>query len=174
MKCKGAGRISNPATVEVKVPAGINDGQTLQVASAGHSGINGGPSGDLHINISVRPDSYFVRDGYDIRTEAPIKFSQAVMGDEIEIPCIDGKVSLRIPEGTQSGTVFRLRGKGVTKLHRTERGDQYVTVVVEVPKGLNKQQKDLLIAFDNAVSEDKYNKRKNFFDKLKTVLNKDL
>ncbi len=173
-KCHGAGRISNSATVEVSVPAGINDGQTLQVAGAGHSGINGGPSGDLHINISVRPDSYFVRDGYDIRTEIPVKFSQAVLGDEIEILTIDGKSRFTIPEGTQSGTTFRLRGKGVTRVHRTERGDQYVTVVVEVPKGLNKQQKELLKAFDDSVTEDKYNKRKNFFEKIKSVLNKDM
>lgn len=173
-KCRGAGRINVTKPVEVTVPAGINDGQTLQVSGGGHSGINGGPNGDLHVNIRVRPDSFFERDGYDIHTEVPIKFSQAVLGDEIEVLCIDGKVNLRIPEGTQSGTIFRLKGKGVQRVHRTERGDQYVTVVVEVPKGLNGKQKELLKAFDDSVSDDKYNKRSKFFDKFKTVLNKDL
>lgn len=173
-KCRGAARVSNAATVEVNVPAGINNGQTLQVTGGGHSGINGGPSGDLHVNIRVRPDALFERDGYDIHTEIPIKFSQAVLGDEIEVLTIDGRSNIRIPEGTQSGTTFRLKGKGVTKIHRSDRGDQYVTVVVEVPKGLNKQQKELLKAFDDSVSEDKYNKRSKFFDRLKSVLNKDM
>ncbi len=173
-KCRGAGRVSNAVPVEINVPAGINNGQTLQVSSAGHSGINGGSSGDLHVNITVRPDSLFERDGYDIRTEVPIKFSQAVFGDDIEVLTIDGSSSMKIPEGTQSGTTFRLKGKGVTKLHRSERGDQYVTVVVEVPKGLTKQQKELLKAFDDSVSDDKYNKRSKFFERIRSVLNKEL
>lgn len=173
-KCGGAGRISVNASIQVDVPAGIADGQTLQVRGQGHSGINGGPNGDLHVEITVRPDSFFERDGYDIRTEVPVKFAQAVLGDDIEVLCIDGKVNLKIPEGTQSGTTFRLKGKGVKKLNRSERGDQYVTIVVEVPKGLNKQQKDKLIEFDNSVSEDKYNKRAKFFDKIRSVLNKEI
>ena len=173
-KCRGAGRVSNYATIEVNVPAGIADGQTLQVRGQGHSGINGGPSGDLHIGITVRPDPLFERDGYDIRTEVPIKFSQAVFGDEIEVLCIDGKVKINIPEGTQTGTVFRLKGKGVTKINRNERGDQFVKVVIEVPHGLNKKQKELLKAFDDSVTDDKYSNRSKFFDKLRSVLNKSL
>lgn len=173
-KCGGAGRVSATASIQVDVPAGIADGQTLQVRGQGHSGINGGPSGDLLVEIVIRPDSFFERDGYDIRTEVPVKFAQAVLGDEIEVLCIDGKVNLKIPEGTQSGTVFRLKGKGVKKLNRNERGDQYITIVVEVPKGLNKTQKELLKAFDDSVSEANYNKRSKFFDKIKSMLNKDV
>ena len=125
--------------------------------------------GDLHVNVSVRPDPIFERDGYDINTEIPVTFTQATLGDEITVPSIDGKVKYAIPEGTQSGTIFRLKGKGVKKLNRSDRGDQYVRVNVEVPKNLSKKQKDLLREFENSMSEDNYNKRKTFFDKIKNA-----
>ncbi len=173
-KCRGAGRISNIANIDVDIPAGIADGQTLSVGGQGHSGINGGPSGDLHVDITVRPDPFFQREGYDIHTEVPIKFSQAVLGDTVEVLCIDGKGTMSIPEGTQSGTVFRIKGRGVKKLGRQDRGDQYVKVVVEVPKGLNKKQKDLLREFDSLVTEEKYSSRTKFFDKLRSMLNKEI
>lgn len=172
--CHGSGRVSVSKNVKVTIPAGIDDGQTLQVRGQGHSGINGGPSGDLHVTVSVRPDSFFEREGYDIRTEVPITFTQAVLGDEITVPCIDGKVKLTVAEGTQSGTVFRLRGKGVKKLNRSDRGDQYVTVNVEVPKNLNKTQKELLRKFEDSLGEGNYNKRKSFFDKVKSILKSDI
>lgn len=169
-KCKGAGRVSTTQSITVTIPAGIDDGQTLNVRGHGHSGINGGPSGDLHVLINVRPDSFFERDGYDIRTDVPITFTQAVLGDEITVPTIDGKVKINIAEGTQTGTVFRLKGKGVKRLNRNDRGDQYVTVNVEVPKGLNKNQKDLLRKFDESIGDGNYNKRKGFFEKVKDIL----
>lgn len=172
--CHGAGRVSVSKTVNVTIPAGIDDGQTLQVRGQGHSGLNGGPAGDLHVTVQVRPDPIFVRDEYDIHTEIPITYSQAVLGSEVTVPCIDGKVKLTIPEGTQSGTVFRLRNKGVKRLNRTDRGDQFVTVNVEVPKNLNKAQKDLLSKFEASLGENNYNKRKSFFDKVKKILNSDI
>ena len=172
--CHGAGRVSVSKTVNVTIPAGIDDGQTLQVRGQGHSGINGGPAGDLHVTVQVRPDSFFVRDGYDIHIEVPITYGQAVLGSEVTVPCIDGKVKLTIPEGTQSGTVFRLRNKGIKRLNRTDRGNQFVTVNVEVPKNLNKTQKDLLSKFEASLGENNYNKRKSFFDKVKKILNSDI
>lgn len=169
-KCRGSGRVSVARTVSVKIPAGIDDGQTLQIRGQGNSGMNGGAPGDLHVLVSVRPDPVFERDGYDINTEIPITYMQAVLGDELTVPCIDGKVKYNMPEGTQSGTIFRLRGKGVQKLNRNERGDQYVRVVVEVPRGLNKTQKDLLRKYEESLGENNYRNRKNFFDKIKDIL----
>ncbi len=173
-KCHGSGRVNAAKTVTVTIPAGIDDGQTLQVRGQGHSGLNGGPSGDLHVTIEVRPDPFFEREGYDIRTEIPITYTQAVLGDEITVPCIDGKVKLTVAEGTQSGTIFRLKGKGVKKINRSDRGDQYVTVNVEVPKNLNKNQKELLRKFEESLGDSNYNKRKGFFEKVKDILKSDI
>lgn len=173
-KCHGSGRVSVPKTVTVTIPAGISDGQVMNVSGSGHCGINGGPSGSLHVEVNVRPDSFFERDGYDIRTEVPITFAQAVLGDEVTIPTIDGKVKLNIAEGTQSGTVYRLKGKGVKRLNRSDRGDHYVTVNVEVPKGLNKNQKELLKKFEESLGDGNYNKRKGFFEKVKDILKSDI
>ncbi len=171
-KCHGAGRVSVPKTINVDVPAGIDNGQTIQVRGQGHSGLNGGSSGDLHIEITVRPDPIFQREGYDIHTRIPITYMQAVLGDSITVPCIDGKVKYTIPEGTESETVFRFKGKGVKKLNRSDRGDQYVTVYVDVPKNLNKNQKELLKKFEDSLDDSNYNNRKNFFDKIKEMFNK--
>lgn len=172
--CHGSGRVSVPKTVNVSIPAGIDNGQTLRVRGQGHNGINGGPSGDLTVTVNVRSDSFFEREGYDIHTEVPLTFTQAALGDEITVPCIDGKVKLKIAEGTQSGTVFRLRGKGVQKVNQNDRGDQYVTVVVEVPKNLNKNQKELLRKFEDSLEDKNYNKRKSFFEKVKDVLKSEI
>ncbi|MGN0643021.1 MAG: molecular chaperone DnaJ [Huintestinicola sp.] len=169
-KCHGAGRVSAYKTISVDIPAGIDDGQMLRVSGQGHNGINGGPNGNLTVSVKVRPDPIFERDGYDIHTEIPITYTQAALGDEITVPCIDGKVKYKIAEGTQSGTIFRLKGKGVKKLNRSDRGDQYVHVYVEVPKGLSKKQKDLLKEFEASLSDENYNKRKSFFDKIKDAL----
>ncbi|MCD7730875.1 MAG: molecular chaperone DnaJ [Oscillospiraceae bacterium] len=168
-KCHGNGRTNTSKKISVSVPAGIDDGQTLRVPKQGNSGINGGQNGDLLVNVTVRPDSIFERDGYDIHTEVPITYSQAVLGDEITVPTIDGKVKYTIPEGTQNGATFRFKGKGVQKLNsrNSARGDQFVHVNIEVPKGLTKEQKDLLREFDKSMSEENYNKRRSFFDKLK-------
>ena len=134
------------------IPAGIDDGQILRVGGQGDNGLNGGPSGDLNVVVSGRPHPLFVRNGSDIHCEIPITYTQAVLGDEITVPTIDGNVKYNIAEGTQTGTVFRLRGKGVKKLRRSDRGDQYVKVNIEVPKNLNKKQKDLLREYEASMS----------------------
>ena len=134
--------------------------------------MNGGPSGDVLLTVSVRPDPIFIRDEYDIHIDIPITFAQAALGDEITVPTIDGKVKYNIAEGTQSGTVFRLKGKGVKKLNSSSRGDQYVKVYVEVPSKLNKKQKDALKAFEETLEDDKnYTKRNGFFEKIKDMFN---
>lgn len=168
-KCHGQGRVRNTQTLNIDVPAGINDNQQLQVRGKGDSGINGGPSGDLNVVVSVRPDPIFQREGFDINCEIPITYTQATLGDEIIVPTIDGKVKYDIAEGTQNGTTFRLRGKGVKKLNRSDRGDQYVRVYVEVPSNLSKKQKDALRDFEGTLNDENYHKRSTFFDKIKNA-----
>lgn len=169
--CHGAGRVQVRKTVTVTVPAGIDDRQTIPVRGHGDSGVNGGPSGDLLVTIRVRPDPIFKRDGFDVNIEIPITFAQATLGDEIKVPCIDGNVTYPIPAGTQNGSVFRLKGKGIKKLYREDRGNEFVTVNVEIPKNLTKKQKDLLSEFEASMGEENYNRRKSFFDKIKNCLN---
>ncbi len=168
-KCRGAGRLRVQKKVSITVPAGIDDGQTLRVSGEGDCGINGGPAGNLNVSVSVRPHPIFTRDGYDVHCEIPITYAQAVLGDEITVPTIDGNVKFNIPEGTQNGTRTRLKGKGIKHLQRDARGDQYVKVYIEVPKNLSKKQQELLHEFENSLSEKNYAKRKGFFDKLKDL-----
>jgi molecular chaperone DnaJ len=131
-------------TVTVKIPAGIDHNQTISLSGEGHVGSNGGPRGDLLITVSIRPHDTFTREGTSVLCEMPISVTQAILGDEIEVPTLDGKVKYTIPEGTQSGTVFRLKGKGIPFLRSTGRGDQYVTVTVEIPKSLTKEQREIV------------------------------
>ena len=168
--CSGSGRTHQNHKIEVNIPAGIDDGQTISISGRGDAGINGGPNGDLLVTVSVRPDTLFERDGYDVWCEVPITFTQAVFGDEITVPTVDGKVKYEIPAGTQTGTKFRLRGKGIVALNSRGRGDQYVIVNVEVPKNLNSKQKAALKEFEKLSADDKnYEKRKTFFNKLKDM-----
>lgn len=166
-KCRGSGRQRVTTDIELKIPAGIDNGQILRVSGQGDAGLNGGPNGDLNVSVTVRPHELFTRSGNDIFCEIPISYAQAVLGDKVTVPTIKGKVEYEIPEGTQSGTKFRLRGEGVKYLGRESYGDQYVTVVVEVPKRLTKQQKELLKKFDDCLEEKNQAKRQNFFEKLK-------
>lgn len=165
--CNGQGRVQRRKKVIINVPAGIDNGQTLCVRGEGNCGTNGGPKGDLNVRITVRKDPIFERKGFDVWCEIPITYSQAVLGDELTVPTIDGNVKYSIPEGTQPGTVFRLRGKGIKKLQREGRGDQMVRVVIEVPKKLNKKQKDALLSFEKELTPSNYEKRTSFFDKIK-------
>lgn len=169
-KCNGSGRIRKTVTHTINIPAGIMDGQTVRDMGEGSAGANGGRNGDLLVTVSVRSSSIFQRNGYDITCEVPITFAQAVFGAELSVPTIDGNVTYNIPEGTQTGTKFRLRGKGVQKLNQTERGDQYVIVNVEVPKNLNKKQQELLKDFDASMGESNYAKRSNFSNKIKNFM----
>jgi molecular chaperone DnaJ len=168
IKCRGVGRVRVQKTVNVDIPAGIDDGQTIRLSGQGDCGINGGPAGDLLLNISVRNHPLFNREGYDIHCDIPVTYMDAVLGAEITVPTIDGDVKYNIAEGTQNGTVFRLKGKGIKKVNRAERGNQYVKIYVEVPKNLSKKQKDLLREFEASLSEKNYAKRQSFFEKLKS------
>ena len=147
-KCHGKGAVAKKVNVEVNIPAGIDDRQVLNVRGEGNSGINGGPSGDLHVTVLVRPHPFFERDGYDVWCEITISFAQAALGDTLEVQTLDGKVRYDVPAGTQPGTVFKLRGKGIQVLNGRGRGDQLVRVIVNVPKNLSSKQKELLREFD--------------------------
>ena len=166
-ECHGSGSIRHRRTIKVSIPAGIDDGQTISLRGQGHAGRNGGPSGDLLITVMVRPHDIFRREGTAVFCEAPITFAQAVLGGELEIPTIDGKVKYAIPEGTQTGTVFRLKGKGIPVLNGRGRGDQYVTVTIETPTNLNKEQKEALRKFDATLGENNHEKQKSFFKKFR-------
>lgn len=165
--CYGTGAVRQRRTIQAKIPAGIDDGQTISIRGQGHAGKNGGQPGDLLITISVRPHALFRREGNSVMCEAPITFAQAVLGAELEIPTIDGKVKYDLPEGTQTGTTFRLKGKGIPILGGRGRGDQYVTVYIETPRNLNREQKEALKKFAEAVGDSNYEDRKNFFKKFK-------
>lgn len=168
--CNGGGRVRKQKELEINIPAGIDNDQVLRVGGQGDVGLNGGSTGDLNVAISVRKHDLFNRRGNDIYCEIPITYAQAVLGAEITVPTIDGKVAYTIAEGTQTGTTFRLRGKGVKYINRDAHGDQYVTVNVEVPKKLTKKQKDLLKDFDASLDEKNHQKRMSFFKKLKEKL----
>ena len=165
--CKGSGSVRRQRKISVHIPAGIDDGQVISLRGQGNGGKRGGPAGDLLISVGVRPHPLFKREGNSVFCEAPITFTQAALGAELEIPTIDGKVKYTLPEGTQTGTTFRLRGKGIPNLQGKGRGDQYVTVVVEVPKNLTNDQKEKLRRFDASLNENNHAKRKSFFEKFK-------
>ena len=165
--CHGSGYITNRKKIAVTIPAGIDNGQSIRIREKGEPGVNGGPAGDVIVHVTVKPDAVFERDGYDVYVRVPITYSQAVLGAEIEVPTVDGKVVQKIPEGTQSGTKFRLRGQGIQYLNGRGRGDQYVIVDVEIPKKLNRTQREALKAFEDSLKDENYEKRKSFFKNLK-------
>ena len=165
--CRGTGKVRNSKTVEINIPAGIDNDQTMQLSGQGEPGERGGPNGDLLITVRVRPHEIFERRDNDVYLEMPISFVQAALGATLTVPTLDGAVKYDIPEGTQSGTRFRLRGKGIPFIRGKGRGDQYVTVTVEVPKNLSSRQKELLRDFE----EDKnYKQKKSFAEKMKEFL----
>ena len=168
-KCKGNGRVRVRKKHTVNIPAGIDDEQMLNVRGQGDAGVNGGPSGDLRINVNVRPHPIFERRGFDVHCEIPVTFVQATLGDEITVPTLDGKVKFKIHEGTQPGDEFKLAGKGIKRLGGTGRGNQYVKIVVEIPKNLSTEQKSALKKFDEIKKSGNYKKRDTFFDKIKNM-----
>ena len=169
--CHGSGKVAAKKTLEVSIPMGIDDDQSFALRGMGDAGANGGPSGDVIVMVTVRPSEVFQRDGYDVWVTVPITYSQAVLGDTVQVPSIDGKVEYTVPEGTQSGTTFRLRGKGIQYLNGRGRGDMYVKCEVEIPKKLNKTQREALKKFEGTLKEENYEKRKGFFKKLKDMFN---
>ena len=167
--CHGSGTIAVKKTLEANVPAGIDDDQGFRLSGMGNAGTNGGPAGDVIVMVSVRPSEVFQRDENNIYVVFPITYSQAVLGDTITVPSIDGKVEVNVPEGTQSGTTFRLRGKGIQYVNGRGRGDMYVKCEVEIPKKLSRTQREALKKFEGTLKEDNYEKRKGFFKKLKDM-----
>ena len=151
--CGGGGNVRKQRKISVSVPQGINDKQAISLRGQGNAGANNGPAGDLIVEVRVKPHPYFQREGTSVLYECPVSFYQAAMGAELEIPTIDGKVKYTLPAGTQPGTTFRLRGKGIPELRGGRRGDQYVTVQVKVPASLTNQQRDALQAFAEAMGE---------------------
>lgn len=168
-ECKGNGWIQKNTTLNIDIPAGIDDGQTISLRGEGEPGTKGGPSGDLYVTIRVKPHPIFSREGYNVVCEIPITFTQAALGAELDIPTLEGTIKYSIPEGTQTGTVFRLRNKGIKHLRSNAKGDQFVKVNVEVPTKLSSKQKELLRQFAEVSGDDVFVQRKNFFDKMKDL-----
>lgn len=167
-KCGGKGKVRNNRTLKVKIPAGIDDGQSIQLRGQGGAGTNGGPAGDVIVTIGIRPHPLFTREGSDVLCDIPISFTQAALGDTLQVPTIDGKIEYEVPEGTQTGTVFRMRGKGIQNVNGRGRGDQFVRVNIEVPKNLSQKQKDLLREFE-ASSNANHTARRGFWEKMKNA-----
>ncbi len=165
-KCRGQGKVRRERTVSLKIPAGVDTGIRLKVAGEGEPGTHGGPHGDLYVVVHVEPHPFFKRKGNDLLCEVPISFVQAALGGEIEVPTIDGKATIKIPPGTPSGRVFHLRGKGVPKLAGYGKGDQYITVFIDVPKKLTARQKELLREFAE-ISGDEVSR--GFMEKIKDI-----
>ncbi len=175
-KCSGRGRVSRNKKLAVKVPAGVDDGDRIRLSGEGEAGRNGGPPGDLYVEIRIKPHKIFRRDGADLSCEVPISIAKATLGGEIELPTLDGTVSLKVPAGTQSEKVFRLRGKGVTTVRDKRIGDLFVKVALETPINLTEEQTALLKQFDTSVSAggERHNPRaggwldtvKRFFDRI--------
>ena len=174
--CHGRGRVHKTKTLSVKVPAGVDDGDRIRLSGEGEAGRNGGPPGDLYVEISVDPHKLFTRNGADLACEVPVSMATTTLGGEVELPTLDGHVSLKVPAGTQSGKVFRLRGKGVTTVRDARKGDLFAKVSVETPVNLTAEQKDLLQRFDESLQlgGEKHSPRaggwldtvKRFFDRI--------
>ncbi len=173
--CHGAGYVEEQKTLSVKVPAGVDTGDRIRLAGEGEPGVNGGPPGDLYVQVAVREHRIFVRDGKNLYCEVPISFTDAALGGELEVPTLDGRVKLKIPPETQTGKLFRLRGKGVTPVRGGEPGDLMCRVVLETPVNLTKRQKELLREFQQEEQGNQQNPKKhswfegvkNFFDDMK-------
>ncbi len=165
--CNGKGRIKINKKLEVNIPSGIDDRQNIILRNQGSAGINGGPNGDLIIEVRVKEDKFFERDGNDIFCEIPISFAEATLGAEIDVPILGGGTEkYKIPDGTQSGTTFTLKNKGIPDINTKRKGDLIIKVAVETPKNLNSKQKELLIAFADSLGENNGTKKHNFFKKI--------
>lgn len=167
-ECKGRGKVRRFRKIHITIPAGVDNDSKLRVPGEGEAGSLGGPPGDLYVFISVKPHKLFKRKGYDVISEAEINFVQAALGDEIQVPTLDGMIKLKIPEGTQTGTSFRLKGRGISRLRSSGRGDHHVKIVVVTPTNLTEKQKEALREFGKTLTQDNQKaKEKGFFDKVK-------
>jgi molecular chaperone DnaJ len=166
--CHGNGRVSRERKINIKIPAGVDNGSRLKVSGEGEAGLNGGPRGNLYVYIEVKPHPFFKREEDHVICDREISFTQAALGAQIEVPTLEGKVKLKIPAGTQQGKVFRLAGKGMPNLHGYGRGDEYVRVTIVVPTKLTDEEKELLQQFAKLQGEEPdTSKSKSFFDKVK-------
>jgi len=168
--CHGAGRVKKRNTIKVNIPAGVDEGQQLRVAGKGEAGVNGGPAGDLYVVFHVRRHEFFERDGDDVYCEMPITFAQAALGDEVEVPTLHGKVKLKVPAGTQTGTNFRLKGKGIANVRGYGQGDQHIKIRVITPTKLSEKQKQLIREFAETSGQAPDEQEDSFFSKVKRVL----
>ena len=169
--CGGTGRVRRKRSLKLRIPAGIQDGVSLVKRGEGAPGMRGGPAGDLYITVTVKPHRLFKRDGNNILLDMPISITQAALGAEIDVPTLEKPVKQRIPEGTQTGTQFRIKGQGIPSLKNGLKGDLILTVHVEVPRKLNERQKDLLRQLEQSLGGKEYEGRKTFADKIKEIFN---
>lgn len=170
--CHGQGRVQKERTLAVTIPPGVEEGTRIRLSGEGEAGMRGGPAGDLYIFLSIEPHKLFERDGTELFCDVPVSLTTAALGGEMEVPTVGGgKVKVKVPEGTQTGKQFRVRGKGMPGLHARRHGDLYIQIHVETPVGLTKAQKDLLKQFDEASSEKTNPESAGFFDKVKEFFN---
>ncbi len=170
--CQGTGKMRISDSISINIPQGVDDGQSLRVRGKGDAGENGGPNGDLYVTIKIKPHPIFKREDYDVYIDVPVSFVQATLGCELEVPTLEGKKTHTVPEGTQSGTKFRLKGLGIFNRMTNSKGDMYVTVNVEIPRNLNQKQRDALKKFAEETNEKNYNQQKKWSSKLKDYFNK--
>jgi len=168
-KCRGAGKYESDSELRVSIPPGVDTGTRVRLAGEGEPGERGAASGDLYVVVHLRPHPIFVREGTEVLCEVPLSLTQAALGAQIDVPTLDGKVKMKVPAGTQTGKVFRLRGRGIPHLRGAGRGDQHVRVVVETPTDLTRQQKELLEKFAEISGEDTNPQSKSFFEKVKEL-----
>ncbi|MBT4540020.1 molecular chaperone DnaJ [Candidatus Woesearchaeota archaeon] len=165
-QCDGNGRVKKTRKIDISIPKGVDNGTRLRVSEEGEAGEKNGPSGDLYVQLKVKKHKIFKRDGSDVYLDIPISYSQACLGDDVQVPTLRGKIKMKIPVGTQSNTLFRIKGKGIHSLRGFGKGDEFVKVVVETPQKLTKKQKELLKEFDKLSKEKPL---KSFLDKIKDV-----
>lgn len=172
VSCRGQGRRQEKTRIKIRIPAGVDSGTRLRSSGNGDAGLRGGPAGDLYVFINIRQHEMFARDGADLHCEVPMPFSVAALGGELEVPTLEGKASIKIPAGTQGGTTFRLRQRGIKDLSYGTKGDLHVTVHVEVPTKLNSEQKEKLNAFSASIGEKNSPMQESFFAKAKKFFDK--
>lgn len=166
-RCNGRGKVRTTKRHTIKVPAGIDNGQVITIRGQGALGERGGQPGDLQILVNVRPHKFFTRNGFDLHCEIPITFTQATLGAEIDVPTLDKPVKYNIPEGTQPGTVYRIKGQGIQNLRGTGKGDLFIKINVEVPRRLTEKQKEILRQFDMAMTGREYEQKKSFINRMR-------
>jgi molecular chaperone DnaJ len=167
--CEGRGRVNKEKVLEIRIPAGVDNAARLRIQGEGEAGVRGGPSGDLYVVIYVEEHPFFQRQGNNIYCQVPVGITQAVLGAEITVPTLDGEEKLKMPEGTQTGSVFRLRGKGIVSLGERGRGDQFVTVNLVIPTKLTKEQRQLFESLARVSRDDELSQERNIFEKVKDI-----